>query len=407
MCLLGMKVLIINCGSSSIKYELFEMTTESVLAEGVVERIGTDSAIIKLRVTGRDPLVQTSEILDHQVGLSRVLSLLMSREQGVIQSAEEVKAVGHRVVHGGEYFSEAVIIDPKVRQAIRQTIDLAPLHNLPNLLGIDAAQSQLPQAVHVAVFDTAFHQTMPTYAYMYPLPRVLYEKYKIRRYGFHGTSHKYVSQRAAAFLKRPIEELKIISCHIGNGASVAAIRQGKSVDTSMGMTPLEGLMMGTRCGDIDPAIVPYVMAREELTLAEVKSMMNKHSGLLGISGLSEDMRVIEEAAEQGHAQAKLALDMYVYKIRKVIGSYVAAMNGMDVLIFTAGVGENSSLVRERVCKNLTCFGIELDDGQNQLRRKEERRISTSSSKVEVLVIPTNEELMIAREAKKLVEKISL
>ncbi|WP_093231121.1 acetate/propionate family kinase [Thermoflavimicrobium dichotomicum] len=402
-----MKVLIINCGSSSIKYELFEMTTESVLAEGVVERIGTDSAIIKLRVTGRDPLVQTSEILDHQVGLSRVLSLLMSREQGVIQSAEEVKAVGHRVVHGGEYFSEAVIIDPKVRQAIRQTIDLAPLHNLPNLLGIDAAQSQLPQAVHVAVFDTAFHQTMPTYAYMYPLPRVLYEKYKIRRYGFHGTSHKYVSQRAAAFLKRPIEELKIISCHIGNGASVAAIRQGKSVDTSMGMTPLEGLMMGTRCGDIDPAIVPYVMAREELTLAEVKSMMNKHSGLLGISGLSEDMRVIEEAAEQGHAQAKLALDMYVYKIRKVIGSYVAAMNGMDVLIFTAGVGENSSLVRERVCKNLTCFGIELDDGQNQLRRKEERRISTSSSKVEVLVIPTNEELMIAREAKKLVEKISL
>ncbi|SFJ69263.1 acetate kinase [Thermoflavimicrobium dichotomicum] len=405
--MLGMKVLIINCGSSSIKYELFEMTTESVLAEGVVERIGTDSAIIKLRVTGRDPLVQTSEILDHQVGLSRVLSLLMSREQGVIQSAEEVKAVGHRVVHGGEYFSEAVIIDPKVRQAIRQTIDLAPLHNLPNLLGIDAAQSQLPQAVHVAVFDTAFHQTMPTYAYMYPLPRVLYEKYKIRRYGFHGTSHKYVSQRAAAFLKRPIEELKIISCHIGNGASVAAIRQGKSVDTSMGMTPLEGLMMGTRCGDIDPAIVPYVMAREELTLAEVKSMMNKHSGLLGISGLSEDMRVIEEAAEQGHAQAKLALDMYVYKIRKVIGSYVAAMNGMDVLIFTAGVGENSSLVRERVCKNLTCFGIELDDGQNQLRRKEERRISTSSSKVEVLVIPTNEELMIAREAKKLVEKISL
>ncbi len=398
-----MKILVINCGSSSIKYQLFDMADETVLASGLVEKIGSDSAIIKHYVPGRDKKVVTGEILDHRAGLSRVLALLMSSDEGVIQSAEEVEAVGHRVVHGGEYFSGSVIITSEVRQAIRKTIDLAPLHNPPNLLGIDAAQNQLPHAVHVAVFDTAFHQTMPEYAYMYPLPRVLYHKHKIRRYGFHGTSHKYVSLRAADFLKRSLEELKIVSCHIGNGVSITAIENGKSVDTSMGMTPLEGLMMGTRCGNIDPAIVPYVIGKEELTLAEVNSMMNKHSGLLGVSGLSGDMRELTEAMFNGNPAAKLAIEMYVYRLRKMIGSYIAAMNGIDVLVFTAGVGENASLIRQRVCEGLTFFGIELDKEKNAEHSKDERRISVQNSKVEVLVIPTNEELMIARETKALVE----
>jgi acetate kinase len=399
-----MKILVINCGSSSIKYQLFEMAGEQVLASGLVEKIGTESAIIKHRSGKNEEKVLTAEILDHRTGLRKVIQLLMDPEDGVIESAEEVAAVGHRIVHGGEYFSSSVVIDSQVRQAIRNTIDLAPLHNPPNLLGIDAAQNQLPHAVHVAVFDTAFHQTMPDYAFMYPLPRVLYQKYKIRRYGFHGTSHKYVSQRAAAFLGRPIEELKIISCHIGNGASLAAIQGGKSVDTSMGMTPLEGLMMGTRCGDIDPAIVPFVIAKEELTLGEVKSMMNKHSGLLGVSGISGDMREVMEAMFDGNDAARLAIDMYVYRIRKMIGAYTAAMNGLDVLVFTAGVGENASLIRERVCRDLTFFGIELDFEANARHSKEERRISAPHSKVEVLVIPTNEELMIARETRALVEQ---
>ncbi|AUS08857.1 acetate kinase [Laceyella sacchari] len=397
-----MKILVINCGSSSIKYQLFDMTDESVLATGLVEKIGTESAMIKHEVPGAEEKVLISEILDHRVGMKKVLDLLMDKEEGVIQSADEVAAVGHRVVHGGEFFSRSVVIDSQVRQAIRQTIDLAPLHNPPNLLGIDAAQAQLPHATHVAVFDTAFHQTMPDYAYMYALPRILYQKYKVRRYGFHGTSHKYVSQRAAEFLGKPLADLKIISCHIGNGASITAVQGGKSVDTSMGMTPLEGLMMGTRSGDIDPAIVPFVIAKEELTIGEVSSMMNKHSGLLGVSGISSDMREVTEAMFDGNSQAKLAIDMYIYKIKKVIGSYVAAMDGLDVLLFTAGVGENASLIRERVCEGLSFFGIEIDKEENAIRKKEERRISTPASKVEVLVIPTNEELMIARETKELV-----
>ncbi|MDN4593241.1 acetate/propionate family kinase [Polycladomyces subterraneus] len=399
-----MKVLVINCGSSSIKYQLFEMKDESVLANGLVERIGTDSAILTHRVTGRDEWVETAEILDHSEGLNKVLSLLTDPQKGVIQSVEEVAAVGHRVVHGGESFSESVIIDDEVIREIRRNVDLAPLHNPPNLLGIEAARQHLPHAQHVAVFDTAFHQTMPDYAFMYPLPRVLYQKYKIRRYGFHGTSHKYVTLRAAEVLGRPLEELKLISCHIGNGASLAAVQHGKSVDTTMGMTPLEGLMMGTRCGSIDPAIVPFVMAKEELTLAEVSSMMNKHSGLLGVSGLSGDMREITEAMFEGNDHARLALDMYTYRLRKAIGAYAAAMDGVDAIIFTAGVGENASLVRERVCEGLSFLGVELDREKNAERSKQERIISTESSRVAVLVIPTDEELMIARETKNLVEQ---
>lgn len=398
-----MKILVINCGSSSIKYQLFDMQDESVLATGLVEKIGTESSIIKHQVPEKEELVIASEILDHRVGMKKVLDLLMDPEDGVIKSAEEVAAVGHRVVHGGENFSSSVVIDNDVRRAIRETIDLAPLHNPPNLLGIDAAQAQLPHAVHVAVFDTAFHQTMPDYAYMYPLPYVLYRKYKIRRYGFHGTSHKYVSEQASKFLGRPLDELKIVSCHIGNGASITAVQNGKSVDTSMGMTPLEGLMMGTRSGDIDPAIVPFVITKEDLTLAEVNSMMNKHSGLLGISGISGDMREVTEAMENGNDYARLAIDMYVYKIKKTIGAYIAAMNGVDVILFTAGVGENAALIRERVCEGLTFFGVELDPALNAERSKKERRISTQRSKVDVLVIPTNEELMIARETQALVQ----
>lgn len=398
-----MKILVINCGSSSIKYQLFDMKDESVLATGLVEKIGTESSIIKHQVPEKEELVIASEILDHRVGMKKVLDLLMDPEDGVIKSAEEVAAVGHRVVHGGENFSSSVVIDNDVRRAIRETIDLAPLHNPPNLLGIDAAQAQLPHAVHVAVFDTAFHQTMPDYAYMYPLPYVLYRKHKIRRYGFHGTSHKYVSEQAAKFLGRPLDELKIVSCHIGNGASITAVQNGKSVDTSMGMTPLEGLMMGTRSGDIDPAIVPFVITKEDLTLAEVNSMMNKHSGLLGISGISGDMREVTEAMENGNDYARLAIDMYVYKIKKTIGAYIAAMNGVDAILFTAGVGENAALIRERVCEGLTFLGVELDPALNAERSKKERRISTQRSKVDVLVIPTNEELMIARETQALVQ----
>ena len=398
-----MKILVINCGSSSIKYQLFDMKDESVLATGLVEKIGTESSIIKHQVPEREELVMTSEILDHRIGMKKVLDLLMDPEDGVIKSADEVAAVGHRVVHGGENFSSSVVIDSEVRRAIRETIDLAPLHNPPNLLGIDAAQAQLPHATHVAVFDTAFHQTMPDYAYMYPLPYVLYRKHKIRRYGFHGTSHKYVSEQAARFLGQPLENMKIVSCHIGNGASITAVQNGKSVDTSMGMTPLEGLMMGTRSGDIDPAIVPFVITKEDLTLGEVNSMMNKHSGLLGISGISGDMREVTEAMENGNDYARLAIDMYVYKIKKTIGAYIAAMNGVDAILFTAGVGENASLIREKVCEGLTFFGVELDPALNAERSKSERRISTDRSKVDVLVIPTNEELMIARETEALVQ----
>ncbi|WP_028777213.1 acetate/propionate family kinase [Shimazuella kribbensis] len=398
-----MKILVINCGSSSIKYELFEMDDESVIAKGLVEKIGTESAIVTYEVTGTEEKMRTAEILDHREGLHLVLRLLMDKNDGVITSEDEVAAVGHRVVHGGEHFSKSVIITSEVRQAIRKTVDLAPLHNPPNLLGIGAAEQQLPNAIHVAVFDTAFHQTMPKHAFLYALPYVLYTRHKVRRYGFHGTSHQYVSEQASLFFEKSLSDLKIISAHIGNGASVTAIENGISVDTSMGMTPLEGLMMGTRCGDIDPAIVPYVIAKEDLTLIEIQSMMNKHSGLLGVTGMSSDMREITQAMEEGNIQAKLAIDMYLYKLRKTIGSYIAAMNGVDILLFTAGVGENSSFVRQEVCDQLSFFGIEIDREKNNTRSKETREISTSNSKVKVLVVPTNEELMIAREAKHLVD----
>lgn len=397
-----MKILVINAGSSSLKYQLYDMTDESVLAKGLVERIGMDSSILTHKPTGKNELTEVSEILEHTTAIRKVLHALTNEEHGVIANIDEIDAVGHRVVHGGEAFKESALVTDEAKKEIRRLFDLAPLHNPPSMLGINAAETNMPGIPQVVVFDTAFHQTMPEKAYMYAIPRVLYNKYKVRRYGAHGTSHDYVSKEAAKFIGRPLEDLKIITCHIGNGASITAVKGGDSVDTSMGMTPLEGLMMGTRSGDLDPAIVPYVMNKEELTVNEVNSMLNKHSGLLAISGISSDMREITDGVEKGDANSILAFDMYTYRVRKYIGSYAAAMNGVDVIVFTAGVGENSAILRKRVLEELTFLGIELDESLNNIRSGEPRRITTANSKVEVLVVPTNEELVIARDTFRLV-----
>ncbi|MFD1885029.1 acetate/propionate family kinase [Paenibacillus wenxiniae] len=399
-----MKVLVINSGSSSLKYQLYDMTDESVLAKGLVERIGMDSSILTHKPTGKDEVTEVSEILEHNTAIRKVIDKLTDSVHGVVGSVSEINAVGHRVVHGGEFFKESAIVDEQAKKDIRALIDLAPLHNPAAIMGITASEINMPGVPQVVVFDTAFHQTMPERSYLYAIPRVLYNKYKVRRYGFHGTSHYYVSQAAAEFLGKPIEDLKMITAHIGNGGSLTAIQGGVSVDTSMGMTPLEGLMMGTRSGDLDPAIVPYVMNKEELTVSEVNSMLNKHSGLLAISGISSDMREITDGLEKGDSHAKLAFEMYEYRLRKYIGSYAAAMNGVDVLVFTAGVGENSAVVRKAVCDNLSYLGVEIDEELNQIRSGDARRISTPNSKVEVLVVPTNEELVIARDTYKLINK---
>jgi len=381
------------------------MTDESVLAKGLVERIGTDSSILTHKPTGKEEVTEVSEILEHNTAIRKVIEKLTDKTHGVLASVDEINAVGHRVVHGGEFFSESALVDSQAKKNIRALIDLAPLHNPAAIMGIEASEINIPGVPQVVVFDTAFHQTMPEKSYLYAIPRVLYNKYKVRRYGFHGTSHYYVSLAAAEFLNKPIEDLKIITAHIGNGGSLTAIQGGVSVDTSMGMTPLEGLMMGTRSGDLDPAIVPYVMNKEELTVSEMNSMLNKHSGLLAISGFSSDMRDITDGWEKGEPNATLAFEMYEYRLRKYIGSYAAAMNGVDVLVFTAGVGENSAIVRKAVCDNLSYLGIEIDEELNKIRSGDPRRISTPNSKVEVLVVPTNEELVIARDTYRLVEGI--
>ncbi len=398
------KILVINAGSSSLKYQLYDMTDESVLAKGRVERIGMDTSIIVHEPTGREDLRYVEEILDHTAAVRVVLQKLTDPKYGVIESIEEIDAVGHRIVHGGEKLTKSMLINDEVKQEIKRLFDLAPLHNPAHLMGIEAMEANLPNVPQSVVFDTAFHSTMPPMCYMYPIPKVLYKKHMVRRYGFHGTSHQYVSEQAAKFLNKPLESLKIITCHIGNGASVTAIKDGKSFDTSMGMTPLEGLMMGTRSGDLDPAIVPYTMAKEELTVNEVNSMLNKHSGLMAISGLSSDMREITDNMDTD-PNAKLAFDMFEYRLRKYIGSYAAALNGVDVIVFTAGIGENSVILRERVCENLTYLGVKLDPERNAVRSGEDRRISADDSKVEVLVIPTNEELMIARDTYRLVQEL--
>ncbi len=397
-----MNVLVINAGSSSLKYQLYDMTTESVLAKGRVERIGMDSSILTHEVDQQPDVREVSEILDHTTAIKKVLDMLTHRNFGVLGSIQDIQAVGHRVVHGGESFSVSVLIDQSVKLEIRKLFDLAPLHNPAHMMGISAVEANLPNIPQAVVFDTAFHQTMPPQSYLYAIPTVLYRKHKIRRYGFHGTSHDYVSKRAAEFLGRPLQDLKLITCHIGNGASCAAVLYGKSFDTSMGMTPLEGLMMGTRSGDLDPAIVPFTINKEDLTLNEVNSMLNKHSGLLAISGISSDMREVVEAMNEGNEQAKLAFEMYAYRIRKYIGSYVAAMDGVDAIVFTAGVGENSDVLRKEITKGLTFFGVRLDEERNAVRSSESRRITTDDSEVGVLVVPTNEELLIARDTYRLV-----
>lgn len=401
-----MNILVINSGSSSLKYQLYNMIDESVLAKGLVERIGMDSSILTHKPTGKPDVTEVSEILEHNTAIRKVLASLTDKEHGVIASTEEINAVGHRVVHGGEFFKASALVDADTKAKIRQLFDLAPLHNPAAMMGITATEVNMPGVPQVVVFDTAFHQTMPEKSYMYAIPKVLYNKYKVRRYGAHGTSHEFVSKAAAEYLNTPLEDLKIITCHIGNGGSVTAVQNGVSVDTSMGMTPLEGLMMGTRSGDLDPAIVPYVMNKEELSVGEVNSMLNKHSGVLAISGFSSDMRDIESGAEKGDPNSVLAFDMYEYRLRKYIGSYAAAMNGVDVIVFTAGVGENSSMLREQVLNNLKFLGIELDVETNKIRSGDPRRISTTDSKVQVLVVPTNEELVIARDTNRIVQGIN-
>lgn len=397
-----MKVLVINAGSSSLKYQLIDMTSESPLAIGLCERIGIDNSIITQKRFDGKKLEKQTDLPTHKDALEEVVQALTDPELGVIKDMGEINAVGHRVVHGGEKFTSSALIDEDVEDAIKACFELAPLHNPPNMMGITACAEIMPNVPMVAVFDTAFHQTIPKYAFMYALPYTLYEKHGIRKYGFHGTSHMYVARRAAAMLGKPIEETKIITCHLGNGSSITAINNGKSVETTMGFTPLEGVCMGTRCGSIDPAVVPFIMEKEGLTAKDVDTLMNKKSGVLGVSGLSNDFRDLDEAAGQGNERAELALDVFAYKIRKVIGEYLAVLNGADAIVFTAGIGENSASIRKRILSGLDNLGIKIDEEKNKIRGQE-IDISTPESKIRVLVIPTNEELTIARDTKNIVE----
>ncbi len=397
-----MKVLVLNCGSSSIKYQLIETNTQSALAKGMIERIGMSSAVLTHEPTGKDKIRIVGEILDHSIALEYVIAVLLSPNHGVISQKDEIDAVGHRVVHGGETFSGSVLITDAVMKALRENIELAPLHNPPNLKGIAAAKEHLPNVPQCGIFDTAFHMSMPPHAYLYGIPYKLYKRYKIRRYGFHGTSHRFVSKRAAEILGKPYEELKIITAHLGNGASMAAIKNGKSIDTSMGFTPLEGLLMGTRSGDLDPSIITYIMGKEGLSISETNTLLNKHSGLVGISGESSDMREIEQAVEEGDKKATYAFNVFTYRIKKYVGSYAAAMGGLDALVFTGGIGENSVKVRKDVCSDLEFIGIQLDDKLNN-NGKGEFIITKENSPTKVLRVPTNEELVIAMDTEKIVK----
>jgi acetate kinase len=397
-----LKILVLNSGSSSVKYQLIDSETRTALAKGQVERIGMTGAILTHVRSDGDRVKLVGEITDHQVAIEYILAILLSANHGVIQDRTEITAVGHRVVHGGEHFKNSVIITSEVMDKVEECVELAPLHNPHNIRGIKACKSQLPDVPQVAVFDTAFHSNMPRHAYIYGLPYVLYTRYGIRRYGFHGTSHFYVSRRAAELMNKPIEKLRTITCHLGNGCSIAAVKYGVSVDTSMGFTPVEGLLMGTRSGDIDPAILLHIMGREELTLAETNAMINKHSGLLGVSGVSSDMRDIQADVEKGNDRAKLALDVFCYRLKKYICAYAGVMGGVDVLVFTGGIGEHSAEVRELSCSNLNFIGIKVDPSKNHSTNPPEREIS--SGKVHVFIIPTNEELIIAEDTAQLVQQ---
>jgi acetate kinase len=398
-----MKVLVLNCGSSSIKYQLIDMKSGVVLAKGVVEKIGLKGSFLKNERHDGDKVKLDGEILDHQSGIEYILGMMISKERGVLNSLEEIDAVGHRVVHGGETFQGSCYLDEVTIKGIEDCSDLAPLHNPANLKGIYAMKNLLPKVPQVGVFDTSFHQTMPDYSFMYALPYSLYKKYGIRRYGFHGTSHSYVSKRACEILGVEYNSQRIITCHLGNGASITAIRHGKSMDTSMGLTPVEGLIMGTRSGDVDAGVLTLIMEKEEIDYSSLNTLLNKHSGVLGISGISSDMREVESAAAEGDERAILSLKMYDYRVKKYIGAYIAAMGGADILIFTGGIGENSTETRENICKDMEFMGLEFDKQKNEGVRGKEMIISKKDSKIKVMIVPTNEELVIASETRDIVE----
>lgn len=398
-----MITLVINCGSSSVKYQLIETESREKLASGLVERIGAVTSIVKHQLPGEKTIKKTLSIENHVQALKEIMEHLLAPDTGVVKSVDDIRAVGHRVVHGGETFKDSVLIDDDVKEAIELAYDLAPLHNPPNMKGIEAAMQYLPNAVHVAVFDTAFHHSLPPEAYLYAIPNRMYRRYKIRKYGFHGTSHYYVSRRYYDIKKTKAKGTKVITCHLGNGCSIAAIKDGKSMDTSMGFTPLSGLVMGTRSGDIDPSIMFYLIEKEEMPLSHLHAMLNRNSGLLGLSGYAADMRDLMEEAERGDRRCEQAIDAFSYRAKQYIGSYMAVMNGCDAIIFTAGIGENAPAIRSRICRGLENMGIELDEelNQNVPSGVSEFRISTESSRTEVYVISTDEELVIAIDAAKI------
>ncbi|MTI86646.1 MAG: acetate kinase [Balneolaceae bacterium] len=395
-----MKTLVINCGSSSIKYQLIHTEEQETLCKGLIERIGAVTSLIKQEFKGEKPAKKSMVIENHAAGLKKIMDLLLEADNDYLQSLDEIEAVGHRVVHGGETFTDSVLIDEDVEDAIQQAYDIAPLHNPPNLQGIRAAKKHLPNVPHVAVFDTAFHHSIPREAYLYGIPNRLYRRYKIRKYGFHGTSHYYVSRRYFNITGTPKKGSKIISCHLGNGCSVTAIKDGRSIDTSMGFSPLEGLVMGTRSGDIDPSILFYLIEKEELSLANVHALLNKHSGLLGLSGYAADMRDLLEEAEDGDRRCQEAIDVFCYRVKKYIGSYIAALNGVDAVIFTGGIGENAIPVRSSILSGMSYAGIELDENKNK-NVPDDYIVSSDNSAADVFVIPTNEELVIAIDAAKI------
>lgn len=397
-----MKILVINCGSSSLKYQLIDMENEHVLAKGLCERIGIEGSKLTHKPTGKEVFEVEQPMPDHKVAVKIVLDALVDHVHGVITDIKEIKAVGHRVLHAGQYYSDSVIVNEDVKRVVRECFDLGPLHNPANLIGVEACEAAMPGTPQVAVFDTAFHQTMPEKAYIYALPYEYYEKYSLRRYGFHGTSHSFVSKRAIEFAGLDKENSKVIVCHLGNGASISAVQNGKCVDTSMGLTPLEGLIMGTRSGDLDPAVVQYIANKEGKDINEVINILNKKSGMLGISGVSSDFRDVQKAEAEGNHRAEIAVEAFVYRVAKYIGAYTAAMNGVDAIAFTAGVGENDKTIRACICEYLGYLGVVIDEEKNQLRG-EEVLISAPESKVKVMVIPTNEELAIARETLELVK----
>lgn len=397
-----MKILVLNCGSSSVKYQFFDMAQEKSLARGLLERIGLQKPVLTHRPAGKDKLVREVEAPDHEAAIRHCLEALTDQEYGVIRDFGEIEGVGHRVAHGGT-FPGSVLIDAESKARIAELVELAPLHNTPALRGISACENLLPGVPQVACFDTSFHQTMPDYAYTYALPYELGAKYQIRRYGFHGTSHKYVARRAAQLLGRPYEELKIITCHLGNGSSITAIKNGRSLENSMGFTPLAGLPMGTRCGDIDPAIITFLMEKEGYDPGTMEEILNRRSGVWGVSGVSSDFRDLEEAIDKGHARARLAWDIFVHSVRKYIGAYTAVLGGLDVLVFTAGLGENSPRVREAICRDFEYLGLRIDPEKNRVRG-EERDISAEGARVKTLVIPTDEELMIARDTQAIISR---